>query len=262
VGHVRLGKLPASRKWQGVVELLSVGGATTSSIAEASAEAAEASLGGASGDRSIGHAFWLLTQLPLAAREEDFSRELERLGLDVGPGGPTLFALGTALNVALEATSWGDKGRTDLGAMARQSVVETILSLAGESAPKLFETTANDVKVALAGFGRSDRFPILARDFFSRLCRRSLEYFLSRELSNHVGAGRQFASIQEHSEFSAALDLHCRQASRIIDDFAGDWYGKRLRDQTPLSQTDATAFAAVAFKKVRAELKRRRSSDA
>lgn len=262
MGHVRLGKLPASRKWQAVVEMLSRGGATIPALAEASAEAAEASLAGASGDRSIGHAFWLLTQLPLAAREDDFAGGLAKLGLDVGPNGPTLFALGSALNLALEATAWGDMERNDLGAMARQSVVETVLAFAGETAPSLFESTANDVKGALADFGRSDRFSVLARDFFSRLCRRSLEYFLSRELSNHVGSGRHLASIQDHSEFSAALDLHCRQASRIIDGFAGDWYGKRLRDQTPVSQADAAAFAHVAFRKLRAELKRRRSTNA
>jgi hypothetical protein len=247
VGHVRLGNLPASRKWQAVVEMLSLGEVSVSAIASASAEAAEATLGGASSDRSIGHALWLLSQLPLAAHENDFVEGLARLGLNVSPEGPSLFALGSALALTLETSAWGDKGRTDLGAMARQSVVETVLSLVGEGVPGLFEPTASDVQRALAAFRRSDRFSLLARDFFSRLCRRSLEYFLSREISNHVGPGKQFASIHSHTEFSAALDLHCRQASRIIDDFAGDWYGKRLRDQTQVSQSDAAAFAHVAF---------------
>jgi hypothetical protein len=262
VGHVRLGNLPASRKWQAVVDLLSLGEASVSAIAVASAEAAEASLDGASNDRSVGHAFWLLSQLPIAASEDDFAAGLARLGINVGPEGPTLFALGSALTLALETNAWGDNQRTDLGAMARQSVVETVLSSLGESVPGLFEPTTSEIQHALAAFGHSDRFSFFARDFFSRLTRRSLEYFLSRELSNHVGIGRHFGSIEDHSSFSAALDLHCRQASRIIHDFAGNWYGKRLRDQTPVSRSDAAAFAHIAFRKVRAELKQRRSNNA
>jgi hypothetical protein len=44
MGHVRLGVLPRSKKWQRVVEDLQVG-ADVSAIATAAAEAAEASLG-------------------------------------------------------------------------------------------------------------------------------------------------------------------------------------------------------------------------
>jgi len=164
--------------------------------------------------------------------------------------------------LALETANWTDKARTDLGAIARQAAVESVLSLVGQGLPSLFEPTGNEVQRALAAFARSDRFSVLARDFFSRLCHRSLEYFLSRELSNHVGPGRRFASIADHSEFVAALDLHCRQASRILDKFAGDWYGKRLRDQKSVSQYDAAIFARIAFRKLRAELKLRRGFDA
>lgn len=261
MGHIRLGNLPTSRKWQAVVALL-IPGADVGVVAAASAEAAEATLDGAMGDQSIGHAFWLLTQLPLVAGHDDFVGGLARLGVHVDVNGANLFELGSALALALETNAWSDGKRTDLGAMARQAAVETILSVVGPKVPGLFDPSPRDVQKALATFGRSDRFRMLARDFFSRLSRRSLEYFLSRELSNHVGPAKQFTSIGDHSSFAAALDLHCRQASRIIDDFSGDWYGKRLRDQTPVTQSDAGAFARVAFKKIRAELRRRRGDDA
>lgn len=67
MGHVWLGRLPATRKWQQVVSLLSEG-ATLERIAGASAEAAENSLGHARRDPALLHSFWLLTQIPLAAR--------------------------------------------------------------------------------------------------------------------------------------------------------------------------------------------------
>ena len=53
----------------------------------------------------------------------------------------------------------------------------------------------------------------------------------------------RFASIGEHREFNAALDQHCREASRIIKEFSGGWYGKTLYEKKGISQDDARQFA-------------------
>jgi hypothetical protein len=37
---------------------------------------------------------------------------------------------------------------------------------------------------------------VLTREFFGRLTQRSLDYYLSRELSNHIGPGQRFAESQ------------------------------------------------------------------
>jgi uroporphyrinogen-III synthase len=83
MGHIRLGRLPTTKRWQQVVALLSEG-ASVDHIAGASAEAAEYSLEQARNDPAVQHSFWLLTQVPLAARTPDFAKSLERLGLKVG----------------------------------------------------------------------------------------------------------------------------------------------------------------------------------
>jgi hypothetical protein len=62
MGHIRLGVLPKSKKWNRVVEELRLG-ADVSEIASASAAAAETSLENASADPAFLHAFWLLTQI-------------------------------------------------------------------------------------------------------------------------------------------------------------------------------------------------------
>jgi hypothetical protein len=67
MGHIRLGVLPKSKKWNRVVEELRLW-ADVSGIASATAAAAETSLENASADPAFLHAFWLLTQIPLAAR--------------------------------------------------------------------------------------------------------------------------------------------------------------------------------------------------
>ena len=98
MGHIRLGTLPATRKWREVVGLVS-GGAPPDLIAGASASAAEAALRHARDDPALLHSFWLLTQLPLAARAPDFLESLGALGLRIDRD-PSLLEIVGALNEA------------------------------------------------------------------------------------------------------------------------------------------------------------------
>ena len=82
MGHVRLGVLPKSRKWRQVVDELRLG-AGVGEIAAFAAEAAETSLQAGADDPAFLHAFWLLTQVPLAARGPAFAEDLGRLGIEV-----------------------------------------------------------------------------------------------------------------------------------------------------------------------------------
>jgi hypothetical protein len=260
MGHVRLGALPRTQKWKQVVSLIA-GGANVEGIAAASADAAESGLERASRDEGLAHVFWLLSQIPQAARAGDFSERLAELGLRV-PSEPTLLEIVAAFTRAVDGRVRESGKRTDLGEMAQLAGSETLASLVGRELPSLFGPTAADVRLAVAKLGTSDRFSVLARDFFSRLTSRSLGYFLSRELSKHVGPNKRFAGVGEHSEFNAALDLHCREASRIIKEFSGGWYGKALQREKAITRDAARTFAHVAFKKLRAELRRRRDVDA
>jgi hypothetical protein len=261
MGHIRLGALPKTQKWNQVVSLIA-GGADIELIAAASANAAEHGLERASQDDALAHAFWLLTQIPQAARQADFTERLWELGLQVSSSRPTLLEIVAAFTGAIDRHVRESGKLSDLGEMAQQAAAETLSSLAGRELPSLFEPTASNVQRALAELGTSDRFSIVARDFFSRLTSRSLGYFLSRELSKHVGPNKRFASVGEHSDFNAALDLHCRETSRIIKEFSGGWYGKTLQQERQITPDEARRFAHVAFKKIRAELGKRRDANA
>jgi hypothetical protein len=261
MGHIRLGSLPKTQKWNQVVRLID-SGADVERIAAASADAAEHGLDRASQDEGLAYAFWLLTQIPQAARHPNFSERLWELGFTGLSSKPTLFEIVAAFTRAVDGHVRERGKRTDLGEMAQHAASETLASLAGRELPSLFGPTASDVQQALAKLGTSDRFSIVARDFFSRLTSRSLNYFLSRELSKHVGPNKRFAAIGDHSDFNVALDLHCREASRIIKEFSGGWYGKTLLQEKQISRDDARKFAHVAFKKLRTELRKRRDADA
>ena len=95
MGHIRLGVLPGSKKWQQVVEELS-NDTHVASLARSTANAAEFALSNAVHDRALGDALWLLTHIPLAARGPDYAEDLSALGLDL-PGAPSLFEVTAAI---------------------------------------------------------------------------------------------------------------------------------------------------------------------
>jgi hypothetical protein len=258
MGHVRLGALPKSRKWNQVVDELRLG-VDIVAVAATAANAAEASLQAASNDPAFLHSFWLLTQIPLAARGPDFAHHLRGLGVQV-PDQPSLMDVVAAISGAVDRYAREQGGRTDLGEMAQMAAVESLAALVGPDLPSLFKPGPGEVQRAIGRFAGGDRFSALAREFFARLTQRSLDYFLSRELGRHIGAGERFSDDAARSRFDDALDRHCREASRIVEAFAGGWYGKNVYQGTGLTPDAIRRFAPVAFKKIRAELRKRRDA--
>jgi len=260
MGHVRLGVLPKTRKWERVVDELRLG-ADVGAVAASAADAAEAALQKASQDPAFLHVFWLLTQVPLAARGPEFATDLHRLGVEV-PDAPSLMDVAAAISASVDRCVRDAGGRTDLGEMAQMAAVESLTALIGRDLPSLFSPEPDEVQRAIGRFASGDRFSALAREFFSRLTQRSLDYYLSRELGNHIGTDQRFRDDGARSQFDDALARHCREASLIIEAFAGGWYGKNVYQGDGLTSEDIRRFAPVAFRKIRGELMKRRNAGA
>jgi hypothetical protein len=257
MGHKRLGSLPGTKRWREVVASLDRG-VSVAQIAAASSAAAEGVLSRASSDPALIRAFWLLTQLPLAARESDFTQRLRELGLEVSSR-PQLFEVIGAFSEAIDAHTRAVGERSDFGEMAQLAATESLSAIVGRSLPGLFGPTAEEVQQAIGRLATSKQFSDLVRDFLARLTRRHLTYYLSRELSNHVGPGGRFTSIADHSEFNADLDQHCREAALIVKDFARDWFGKS-NYEGGITPEKAKAFLFVSFKKIGRELRKMRDA--
>jgi hypothetical protein len=259
MGHIRLKRLPATRKWQEVVGLL-LAGAPVEQIALATSNAAQAALQGARRDPVLAYSLWLLTQLPLAARTGDFQRAASRLGLDIGSDSSLLNVV-AAFSDAVDHATANASDRTDLGEMARKAASESLTVIAGADLSSLFGPTSEDVRVALARLAAPDRFARLARDFFARLTRHHLDYYLSRTLADQVGPGRRLPTVADHSTFNSALDQHCREASRIVESFASGWFSK-TNYKGGITPEKARNFAFVALGKIAAELRQRQAESA
>jgi hypothetical protein len=255
MGHSRIGTLPRSRAWKEVVRLIG-GGADVRNVAAATAKAADHTLEQKADDPVLHHAFYLLTQIPLAARSDDAVDSFRRLGLLVGPV-PSLIEITGALMEALDRLiAASGRHRSDLGEMAQLAAVESLHAVAGNAARTLLGPShaCEDARIALRGLGTAKQFGVLGRDFFARLMRRCLDYYLSRELSNHVGANGRFRSLQDHRLFEDALDAHCRESARIVEGFASDWFSK-ANYEGGITPEKAGGFVHQAFRKLRRELR-------
>jgi hypothetical protein len=247
MGHIRLGDLPRTRKWRQVVALLE-SGESIERISAATLDAAKRGLEEAARDPILIQSFWLLTQLPLYARRPDFAEELRSIGIDV-PNDPGLFDLVGAITDSVDAHIRQRGGRSDLGEMAQMGLVEVLTATLGNRAPGLFGSTPDDIQVALGQLSTAKNFSGLARDFFARLSEKYLTYFLSRALSN------QYKNVEANREFREALSVHCRQASKIVEKFAGGWYSKS-NYEGEITPRKAAGFIHVALTKLRAEFEK------
>ena len=262
MGHQRMGRLPRTRQWRAVIELITAG-ADPAKIAASTTDAAERSLKEASNNAVLRYAFYLLTQIPLAARTGNFGENLQDLGLQVGDA-PNLIEVGAAMLEAIDGVSCSPiRQRDDVDEIASKVATESLVSIASRNGSSLFGTSyaANEALVSLRGLSTDRQFGVLARDFFSRLIRSFLGYFLSRALPEHVGANRRFQSIMDHHAFDEALEQHCREASLIMEKFACDWFS-RTNYEGGITLDKAGGFVHVALAKITAELQARRIAHA
>lgn len=257
MGHQRLGILPATRPWKDVIALIT-GGASAAAVAAQTATAAEDSLMAASESVSLRFAFWLMAKIVLAARSDDFGHELRKLGLQVTDA-PNLLEIGIAMTAAIDRVGRKALVPDDLCEIASKTASESLLAVAGRSETSLpgIVHAVEEAQSNLRGLSTPTQFAVLARDFMIRLLRRILAYFLSRTLSEHVGTGKRFQTFKDHHAFTEAIDLHCRETSVIVEEFAAGWYSKN-KFTSGITQETAGGFIHHALEKMQSELRQRR----
>lgn len=256
MGHLRLGRLPKTMHWQGVVGLLDDSPDDIPAVARATVSAAESRLRELSQDPSLTYCFWVLTRVMAASREPDFRLGLERLSIQPPTGDSALdFVAELSEHVRSELTSYPESGPFgDLASLALRRALSETVGVHGRS---LFGSSLEDVQHAFRSHSTTGRFGDVARQFFGDFFARTLRFFVDKELSNHVGGGSQLRSIEDSQEFSKALDVYARQSARIVEDFASGWYGKHnWESEGAISREEAQGFVAVALRKLRMELVR------
>lgn len=267
MGHTRLGSVPKTQSWEAVVAAIAEVPAhepeqlvpplvDVDAVARQCLLAAEAGLEHAKGDAGLQYAFYLLTQITLAAREPDWRQRLQRVGIDL-PENATTLDLTVSFQTAIDDHIAAKGRRTDVSEMAQQAAGEALASLAGPRSVTLFGQGRSELLAALRELSTRKGFARLGQRFFGGFMSRFLNFYLSRVTAGNLG-GDRFPQIGDLAQFNDALRLHCEQSARIVRDYCGSWYSK-TEFQEGINPENTAAFTAVALKKLGSELKQQRA---
>jgi len=260
MGHRVLGELPATRNWKKVVALLKETD-NPAQIADITSQAANRGLELAKKDEGVVQTVYMLMKLVWSATKDDFKSEIADLGM-VLPREASLLDVAGSFDESLDNTLRKTGHRTDFAEMARISAVETLSDLCAKETGSLFGISTEETERSLKKYATAKQFSTVGQNFFGKFLYHFLDYHLSRELPNHIGAKKQFKSIKECETFKQALALHCHQTSRIVKEFTGCWPSATDFKEGITANNVKTKFIPVAFKKIKSELEQREGGNA
>lgn len=256
MGHLRLGRLPKTRRWREVVELLDAPSADSAAISAAVVRAAERRLRELASDPSLSYGFWLLTRITWAARLPDFTAELADLGLEVKED-TSIFTFISGVSDHLRWTLARETQSGPFSELASLSVRRALTDSIGSHGRTLFGTSLDDLRDALSTQSRKTQFGLLGQRFFGDLLARTLSYFLDRESASQLTGLPNASAVAANSELMAGIDLHARQSARIVRDYASGWYSKHnWQTKGRVTQEETNGFVAYALRKLRSEITR------
>lgn len=253
MGHTRLHRLPKTRPWTKVVGFI-LNDCDAAQIAGGVWKASNIALSNVQKDPGFAEVVFLLSQLGVAATKPNPKTHLESVGIRM-PDNPSSVDVALALNDAYDAKMDGSGKKSDFGEIAQLSLVSAVTQFLTDAPDDLFPSVKRDVGGAMKGLRKKDSFSDLTRTFFADFTNRFTNYFLSKELADHVGEGRRFATTTQMANFEAAMKVHCDETAAIVHKFSADWFAKHQYSQKKdISRDTAGKFGWYALEKVKSEL--------
>lgn len=254
MGHIRLGRLPKSRVWNQVVELLDEEPENLVGIASAILIASESHLSNPGTLETGGRAFAVLVSLAQAAETGTLADTLAVLGVQCTSETPVITVLAD-LGDRVRQQSTGASGSGQFGEMAGLALRHALTETVGLQGKSLFGSTLDELEQGFRRATRGDQFGNLTRLFFGDLLARFLRSAVDRELSCHVAHDQSLGDPGAAREFSNALDRYARETAAIVQRFATDWYAKRQwKRQEAVTYLQAVGFTKVALLKLQSDL--------
>ena len=268
MGHTRLGTIPKTKRFVQVVAAMT--GAVSGSAAGGGGEpeqrrsgllpddiphiagqvlkATQGGLIAAVEDEGLRYTVYLLTQIVLAARMENWQEPLRQAGILL-PSDATPFDLTTEVQRVIDDHLAARAAVTDVSEIAQQAAGDALLTLTVSKANTLF---GSDLQPALRILSTKAGFSDLGQQFFSQFMYRYLNFYLSRVTAKYTG-GERLPTVGELARFNKMLEIHCFQSAHIVHDFCGGWYSKTNFEQG-INQKNTSNFLRIALQKLRREL--------
>lgn len=261
MGHERVGTLPKTEKWRGIVQRISSytgGQKPIEEIATQTTRNVRQRFQNIEEDGGVFSAFKYVLALSSCSKSDQAFEKLKQHGIDL----PHDFNL---YDLAYSIQEYVDRNleSKEYSAFASQSMLETISEWAKQNESNqinLFDSGNKGLelwKKAANGTG----FCEISRLFFSKFTERYLKYFLEREAAssiNNIYDRKKFnENLEQHVD---KISKHAFETSKITQSFAAGWYNKELKANFP-SDKKIKGFLSFAFRKINSELIREEAKD-
>jgi hypothetical protein len=197
-------------------------------------------------DRGVQAAFKFLTQLSRFAEPEG-----------TGASGRSVFAVAKALQAAVES----EVGSAEYAAIASAAASDAIGNwyAANSAQASLFGASEQQSSV-WRDAGTAGAFSEISRLFFARFTERYLKYFLEREASGVCTSIEQRDELQRRLRSNIdAVSRHAFETAKITQSFSAGWFNRHVHGRAEASSEEIRGFLAIAFGKMREDLRRERS---
>jgi hypothetical protein len=261
MGHTRLGTIPKTQRWNGILALLADTDEDSSpqdvaaNVEEIVAETLKATqdyLQRAINDIGLRYTFYLLTRVALASRHENWEEEVGAYAITLEHD-TSLLEFTAEFQDAIDEYLLRNRHSSDIAEMAQQAAGETLVELVAPKAITLFGSGSEELRWAIRELSSKNGYSQLGQRFFGAFLARYINFYVSR-LSAACAGSAQISQIGDLTRFNEALHLHCIQSARIVHDFCGEWYSKtNYKEGITLENT--SRFLAVALRKLQAELR-------
>jgi hypothetical protein len=261
LGHERVGYLPKTQKWRGIVKSISSYTDAEEIIVDIAAQTTKNvrhRFQNIENDSGVFAAFKYVLALTYSSKSQNAFDKLDQQGINL-PKDFNLYDLAYSIQEYIGKNT----DSKEYSAFATQSMIDTVSDWARlheKNQIALFDSSDKGLDLwnkAANGAG----FCELSRLFFSKFTERYLKYFLEREAAasiSNIYDRKQFnQNLEEHVD---QISKHAFETSKITQSFAAGWYNKEVKGIFP-SDRKIKGFLSFAFKKINSELIREETKD-
>jgi hypothetical protein len=256
MGHIRLTRIPKTKRWSGVFHLFESKGIDTVELSKAIAESARKNYSSLEENDAINYWFWILVRIASASRGNDFTTNLESLGININNVTSGISFIQNVSSVVEKETIKRSR-RTVFVEMAELSLREVLTKSIVEESKSLFGTSIYDIQNACRKISTNKRFGELSREYFAKFMCRTIQYITDKEISNYVGQNNPINDSIQILDFQHDLSRYCYEAAKIVEDFSSGWFSKNnWESNNNISEQSTRSFTKYALSKIQMELQK------
>ena len=258
MGHTRIGRIPKSKSWEKIIELLNSSGDETqrlskediASIANESILATEKGLIEASNDSGVYNAIFIvakiLESIATKAESSEYYIDINK----IADSREFAFEIHSRVRSFLVENCFS----SDKSEIALKSISRSILEA---TAQKQLSLDGIDSDNELRRLASKNGFAEFGQRFIANYTYSYINFFLSR-ISNYSVGGERLQNINQLSNFNTENQKHWNESAYIVRDLSGFWFAKSAFHEKNITPQSVRAYLSLAFRKMSSEAKTQR----